>query len=70
MILQKFWDECRLSHHSVKEVEKNIFRSLRGANIKLPDDEKDGDRILKQASGLTDKPKGKRVLEMSVVLTV
>ncbi len=39
----------RLSHHSVKEVEKNIFRSLRGANIKLPDDEKDGDRILKQA---------------------
>ncbi len=39
----------RLSQHSVKEVEKNIFRSLRGANIKLPDDETDCDKILKQA---------------------
>jgi hypothetical protein len=39
----------RLSQHSVKEVEKNIFQSLRGADIDLPDDERERNKILKQA---------------------
>ena len=39
----------RLSQHSIKEIEKNIFQSLRSANIKLPDDEGERNKILAQA---------------------
>jgi len=39
----------RLSQHSVKEVEKTIFQSLRGADIELPDDEKDRKDKLRKA---------------------
>lgn len=39
----------RLSQHSVKEVEKTIFQSLRGPGIALPDDESERNRILRQA---------------------
>jgi hypothetical protein len=39
----------RLSQHSVKEVEKTIFQSLRGEDIELPDDEDGRNKILKQA---------------------
>ena len=39
----------RLSQHSVKEVEKRIFQALRGSGIQLPEDEKERDKIFKQA---------------------
>jgi len=39
----------RLSQQSVKAVEKNIFRSLRGPGIVLPDDETDRNKTLRQA---------------------
>lgn len=39
----------RLSQHSVKEIEKTIFQSLRSSAIRLPEDEKEREKILKQA---------------------
>ncbi|MBC8335619.1 MAG: hypothetical protein H8E29_10160 [Anaerolineales bacterium] len=39
----------RLSHHSVKKVEKGIFQALRSSGIQLPEDETGRNKILKQA---------------------
>lgn len=39
----------RLSQHSVKQIEKNIFQSLRSSVVDLPDDEIARNKILKQA---------------------
>jgi hypothetical protein len=39
----------RLSQHSVKQVEKNIFQALRSSAVELPDDELARNKILKQA---------------------
>ena len=39
----------RLSQHSVKKVEKGIFKALRSSDIQLPEDEAGRNKILKQS---------------------